>query len=77
MVVVETNRKSIKILFQRIGMINKHTVVVAGRDTGTSRNIEYSSLLNDGIVVLMRGGGRLNVVAGGGGLNVVAGGGVD
>jgi hypothetical protein len=35
--------------------INKHTVVLAGRDTGRSRNIENSLVSNDGAVVLVRG----------------------
>jgi hypothetical protein len=58
-------------------MINKYTVVLVGRDTGKSRNIEYSSLLNDGAVVVVMGREGFDVVVGGGGgLDVVGGGGV-
>jgi hypothetical protein len=74
-VVVGTNRENSAHFL--ISMIKKHTVVAAGRDTGISRNIEYSSLLNDGIAVLSTGGGegKLDVVVDGGKFDVVVGGG--
>ena len=59
-------------------MINKYTVVLGGRDTGKSRNIEYSSFLNDGALVVVAGREGFDVVVGGEGraLDVVGGGGV-